>query len=94
MGQKFEVEVLVVGGDDKKSSAPPLRRRHKLEKFHSQLQTPFDIEDEEEIKKYLRNEHGAGYYRVYSPGHYEAMKTWFKGWVDQHLYEGGDSSKW
>jgi hypothetical protein len=74
MAEQFLCEVLVVG-PTKDDIVPP----NELARFPTQIDTPFDVDDEQSIKQWLRTEFGPGYFRVFAPGHAQRCKTYFKG---------------
>lgn len=73
--ERYHAEIIVRGGPRKEDMAVS----EELDVFPSEMDTPFDPFDEEDIKDYLYEEFGPGWYRVFAPGDIQRMNTYFKG---------------
>jgi hypothetical protein len=69
MAEQFLCEVLVAG-PTKDDIVPP----NELARFPTQIDTPFDVDDEQSIKQWLRTEFGPGYFRVFAPATHNGVK--------------------
>ena len=70
-------KVLILGPRKEDTYPPNQRILYTFRRF----ECPFNLNNERKVKKLLHNNFGEGYFKVYSPGHAQRMKIYFKGEV-------------
>lgn len=77
---------ILILGPTKEDTHPP--SMNVLADFR-RLDCPLNLNRESVVRKFLWINFGPGYYKVYSPGHAQRMKTYFDGKLEQNPYKGG-----